>query len=430
MRRSTPRVSRPSRLRAVLVRPGFRLVLLSSLLASSASAQSVVVFGKKVYTMAGPPLENATVLIINGKIEAVGSGPLRAIVPEGTRRLEAAVVVPGLIDAHSTVGLSGIFNHPHDQDQLERSAPVQPELRAVDAYNPKEKLVEWVRGFGVTTLHTGHGPGELISGQTFIVKTAGNTVEDALVVDQAAIAVTLSEEARRGDPMGADKGGKSPGTRGKMMAMLRQEFIKTQEYLRKREKAEEDKKPDRDLKYEALGRVLRKEIPLLVTAHKAQDIANALRAAREFDVRVILDGAAESYLMLEEIKSAGVPVILHPTMMRAYREMENMSFETAAKLAEAGIPLAIQSGFEGYVPKTRVVLFEAAITAANGRTFDEALASITIDAARILGVDKRLGSLEVGKDGDLALYDGDPFEYTTHCTATIVNGRIVHEGKR
>lgn len=393
-------------------------------------AQNAVVFGKKVYTMSGPPLENATVVVINGKITSVGSGPVRAIVPDGTRRIEAEVVTPGLIDAHSTVGLTGIFNHPHDQDQLERSAPIQPELRALDAYNPKEKLVEWVRSFGVTTLHTGHGPGELVSGQTFVVKTAGNTVEEALVVEEATLAVTLAEEARKGDHMGMDKGGKTPGTRGKMMAMLRQELIKTQEYMRKREKAEADKKPDRDLKYDALARAIKKEIPMLITAHKAQDIGNALRLAKEFDLRIILDGAAESYLLIEEIKAAGVPVVLHPTMMRAYGEMENMSFETASKLAEAGIPVAIQSGFEGYVPKTRVVLFEAGITAANGRTFEEALASITIDAARILGIEKRVGSLEVGKDADLALYDGDPFEYTTHCTATIVNGKVVHEGKR
>lgn len=169
---------------------------------------------------------------------------------------------------------------------------------------------------------------------------------------------------------------------------------------------------------------------MLITAHKAQDIANALRLAKEFDLKIILDGAAESYLLIDEIKAAGVPVILHPTMMRAYGEMENMSFETASKLHKAGIPIAIQSGFEGYVPKTRVVLFEAAVTAANGQTFEEALASITIDAAKILGIAKRVGSLEVGKDADVALYDGDPFEYTTHCTGTIINGKLAFEGKR
>ena len=134
--------------------------------------------------------------------------------------------------------------------------------------------------------------------------------------------------------------------------------------------------------------------------------------------------------MIDEIKAAGVPVIVHPPMMRAYGEMKNMSMETPAKLVRAGIPMAMQSGFESYVPKTRVVLFEAAIAAANGLTFDETLASITISPARILGIDARVGSLEVGKDGDLALYNGDPFEYTTHCIGVVIEGNIVSDTAR
>jgi imidazolonepropionase-like amidohydrolase len=134
--------------------------------------------------------------------------------------------------------------------------------------------------------------------------------------------------------------------------------------------------------------------------------------------------------MVEELKAAGIPVIVHPSMARAYAEMENMSFETAAKLKTAGVLVALQSGYESYVPKTRVVLFEAALTAANGLSFEEALATITIDAARILGIDRRVGSLEVGKDGDLALYDGDPFEYTSHCIGVVINGQAVNETPR
>ena len=125
-----------------------------------------------------------------------------------------------------------------------------------------------------------------------------------------------------------------------------------------------------------------------------------------------------------------MPVIVHPTMQRAFGETENLSFETAAKLRHAGIPIALQSGYESYVPKTRVVLFEAAVAAANGLSFAEALGSITIDAARILGIDKRVGSLEVGKDGDIALYDGDPFEYTSHCVGVIIDGRVVSDTPR
>ena len=149
--------------------------------------------------------------------------------------------------------------------------------------------------------------------------------------------------------------------------------------------------------------------------------------ASEFKIKIVLDGASEVYLDLDAVKKAGVPVILHPPMSRSFGDQENQSMETAVALRKAGIPFALQSGFEGYVPKTRVILFEAAVAAANGLSFDEALASITIDSARILGVDKRVGSLEAGKDGDIALYDGDPFEYTSHCIGTVIDGQVVSQ---
>ena len=142
----------------------------------------------------------------------------------------------------------------------------------------------------------------------------------------------------------------------------------------------------------------------------------------------MLDGCSDAPLVLPEIKSSGFSVILHPTMKRSSEDAANLSMETAAKLKAAGIPFALQSGYENYVPKTRVVLFEAAVAAANGLGFDAALASITLDAAKILGIDARTGSLAPGKDADLALYDGDPFEYTTHCTGTVVGGQVFADG--
>jgi imidazolonepropionase-like amidohydrolase len=168
-------------------------------------------------------------------------------------------------------------------------------------------------------------------------------------------------------------------------------------------------------------------VTALVTVHKASDILTALRLAEEFGFRMVLDGASEAYLVLDEIRRAGVPVILHPTMVRTSGETANASFETAATLREAGILFALQSGFEGYVPKTRVVLFEAAVTAANGQSFENALSSITIDAARILGVANRVGSIEPGKDADLVLFDGDPFEYTTRTCGVMIGGAMVSE---
>lgn len=390
-----------------------------------ASAQ-VAVKGKIVHTMAGAPLENGVVVIQDGKISAIGRADQIAI-PDGYRVLEAAVVTPGLVDAHSTVGFSGIYNIPHDQDQLEHSSPIQPELRAIDAYNAQEDLIEWVRSFGVTTVHAGHAPGELMSGQTLIAKTAGKTANVAVIVESKAIATTIGPAAQK-------TGGKSPGTRGKTIAMLRAELIKAREYTEKQRRAaaagDKADPPPRDLRLETLGRVLAGEQPLMVTTHRAQDIASSLRLAQEFGIKIWLDGAAESYLLTDEIKAAGVPVILHPTMQRAIGDQENLSFETASKLVAAGIPVALQSGYEAYVPKTRVVLFEAGVAAANGLSQEQALRSITLDAAKILGVDKRVGSLEVGKDGDVALYDGDPLEYSTHCVGTIVDGRVVSDVPR
>ena len=403
----------PMRLAAILA-----LAAASSLLAASSFAQ-VAVRGETVYTMAGAPLKDAVILVKDGRIERVGVG---LAIPAGWRELKARVVTPGLIDAHSVVGLAGYLNQPHDQDQLEASAPIQPELRAIDAYNPDERLVAWVRSFGVTTIHTGHGPGALISGQTMIAKTRGKEVDAAVIVPTAMIAATVGKGASTTEE------GKSPGTRAKAIALLRAELIKAREYLGKKENAEKGKEPERSLRLEALGQVLRGEVPLLVTVNRASDIVTTLRVAEEFKIRVVLDGAAEAYLVTDRIKKAGVPVIVHPTMARDFGETENMSKETASILRKAGIPIALQSGFESYVPKTRLVLFEAAEASAYGLTFDQALAAITIDAARILGIEKRVGSIEPGKDGDLALYDGDPFSWTSHCVGTIIQGEVVSEG--
>ena len=383
---------------------------------ASSSGETLAIHGATVHTMAGAPIPEGVVIVVDGRIAAVGPAGAVAI-PADARVLRAAVVTPGLVDAHCVVGLSGYLNQDQDQDQLDTSDPVQPELRAVDAYNPRERLVEWVRGFGVTTLHTGHAPGMLVSGQTMVVKTA----PDAVVLKPTAMVATTLGDAGRSQ---GEK--KAPGTRAKSVAMLRTELTKGVEYRRKQTDPDPEKRPAPDLRLEAMSRIVAGEWPLLVTADRATDIEAALRVAEEFGIRIVLDSAAESHLIVDRIRASGMPVILHPTMKRAGSgETENASFETAATLRRAGIPVALQSGYESYVPKTRVVLFEAGVASANGLTIDEALATITIDAARILGVADRIGSLEPGKDADVALFDGDPFEYTTHCTGVIIDGKVV-----
>lgn len=377
------------------------------------AAQNLAVRAETLHTAAGDPIANGVVLIKDGKIERVGPAA-QVPIPAGYQTLSAKVVIPGLVDAHTVVGLSGYQNQPQDQDQVERSAPMQPELRAIDAYDPQERLIEWVRSFGTTTMNTGHGPGILVSGQTMIVKTRGATPEAAALNPAAMVAATLGDGARESQP------GRSPGSRSKAIAMLRAEFIKAKEY----------KGTTRDLRTETFAKVVKGEMPLLVTVNRAHDIVAAIRLAKEFNIKLVLDSVAEAPLVLDEIKASGYPVILHATQFRSGGDAENVSFDTAAKLQAAGIPYAIQTGFEGYVPKTRVLVWEAGVAAANGLTFRQALEAVSINAARILGIANRVGSLEPGKDADLAMFDGDPFEYTTHCTGVLIDGKVVSTERR
>ena len=382
-----------------------------------ASAQIAVV-GQTVYTMAGDPITDGVVLIKDGKIEKVGAKS-EIDIPKDYTVVTGKIVTPGLIDAHSVVGLAGIYNQREDQDQLDKSNAIQPELRALDAYNAREELIGWLRSYGITTVHTGHAPGALISGQSIIVKTAGETVEEALLDSSAMLTMTLGATVGRNF--------KSPGTRAKGMALLRNEFLKAQTYQRKMQNKDQSKRPSRDLKMEVLGEALSGKLPVLITAQRAPEIMSALRLAREFGLKLVLDGAAESYLLIDEIKAAKIPVIIHPTMVRNYGDTENAAFTTAGELHFNDIPIAFQSGYESYVPKTRVVLFEAAVAVGHGMPFTAALESLTIGAAKILGIARRVGSLEKGKDADVVVFDGDPFEYLSHVCTVIINGEIVHQ---
>jgi len=386
------------------------------------SSPPLAILGARVYPVSSAPIVDGLVLIRDGKIVYVGPAAGKTFAPDH-RVVRAAVVTPGLVDVRGTVGVSGWLNQTHDQEQLEKSGPFQPELRAIDAYNAHDELVGFIRARGVTTLHTGHGPGALISGQTFVVKTRGQGADADAMVPAAMIAATLGAAATTTDR------GKAPGTPAKVIALLRAELIKARDYAGKRAKAAEDKKPARDLRLETMGRALDGTQRLMISVDAARDILAALRVAEEFGLKIVLEGCADAPLVLDEIKASGFPVILHPTMQRSNQAKANLSLETAAKLKQAGILFAIESGFEGYVPKTRVVLYEAALAAANGLPQEAALAAITLDAARILGVADRVGSLETGKDGDVALYDGDPFEYITHCLGVTINGKL-YPGER
>ncbi len=358
--------------------------------------------------MAGSPLIHGTILISKGKIEAIGPD---LTIPTLYKIYRAKTVTPGLIDARSVVGFSGAYNVPSDQDQLEKSSALQPELRAIDAYNPEDKLVEFVRKNGITTLHTGHGVGALISGQTMVVKTKPGLTEEVTLVPVAMLAMTL------GPTVSANF--TSPGTKSKQMAILRTELLKAQQPMKKDSAAIQT-----DLKQQMLQRLLKREIKALIEANSSVDIMSAIRLAKEFNLRLVIEGGAEAYRLIDQIKASQAEVIVHATMARAGGETQNMTMENAAILTRAGIAVSIESGYESYVPKTRIVLYEAAIAMAKGLPYEEALKTITLNPAKLLGLEKRIGSLEKGKDADMVLYNGDPFEYLTKVCMVIIDGKV------
>jgi imidazolonepropionase-like amidohydrolase len=314
------------------------------------------------------------------------------------------------------------------------SDPNQADLRVLDAFNPNEPLLEFLRREGVTVVRACPGRANVIAGQAGIFRTYGPTVEKMTVRFPAALVVNLGEAPKKSYP------NKLPTTRMGTAALVRNALAQAQSDRRKRAAAkDEDKRPPRNLKLEALGLALDRKLPVVFSGHRADDLETALRLAREFHLRAELDLAAEAYLMADRIAAAGVPVVVHPTMQRP-SEMEtlNIHLGNAAVLAGHKVPLAIGTGYESYVPKTRVLRHEAAVAAVNGLGCERALAAVTLGAARVLGIDDRFGSIEPGKVGDLVLYDGDPsnptlpvdpFETTTRVSYVIMDGRIVYSRK-
>ncbi|MDC0979867.1 amidohydrolase, partial [Balneolaceae bacterium] len=312
----------------ILLRSFLLLALFSATTRAQSSDNHYVIDADSIHIGTGEVLYNGRVLVHGGIIRAVGAQS-EIEIPSGATRLKAQIVTPGFIDAHTVVGLAGYLNDPgSDQDQLDRSNAIQPELRALDAYNPAEPLVTHLRNHGVTTIQTGHAPGALISGQSLIIKTNAQQAQQALV-SQSMLTFSLG---------GVISGAFSkPGTRAKSMAMIRQELIKAQDYAKKRSAGTLS---STDLGMEALADLLDGRTQALVSVHRAQDILTALRLQKEFGFQMVLDGVAEIYLVLDQVKESGVPVILHPTMLRATGEAVNVSMETAALLAEEGIPFA------------------------------------------------------------------------------------------
>ena len=390
-----------------------------TLLAMLASAQDLAVRGDVVYPVRGEPIENGVVLVRDGQIAEVG-GMDEVRIPSGYTVIKGKAVTPGLIDGLSQVGLTGIWNNDGaDQDHRERGR-VNPQLRAIDAYNSWEPLVGWLREHGVTTVQIGPSPGGLVAGRAAVVQTLAQAPDSVAIESDGAMVFTLGEAAQRGD---------GPGSRMGTAADIRQALTRAKEYGERRQLPLADR-PEQDLGLDALVDVLSGERRAVFVAHRADDLLTALRIRDEFGLQMTLAGASEAYLVREQLAEARVPVLVGPVMIRnpsLESETANASFENAALLAEAGVPVGFTGGFEGYVPKVRVVLWEAAIAAANGLGRERTLEALTYAPAAFLGIEEKLGSIEAGKQADLVVFDGDPFETTSHVCTVIVNGSVVSD---
>ena len=375
----------------------------------------IVVEASRIHTGTGEPIENGMVVVRDGKIVAVCKvGEVQE--PEGATLIRTAQVSPGLIDAFTVAGLAGAWNIPADQDQDEPSDPNQSDLRVLDGFNPLEPLMEFLRANGVTVVHSTPGRVNPVAGTTGVFRCDGRTAEGAALNKALAMLVNLGETPKESFKV------KGPQTRMGTAALVRRQLVEAQAY--KEKKGTVPSNP----KHEAWLPALDGKVPVIFAAHRADDIRTGLRIAEEFKLKPVIALGTEAWMLADELAKKKVPVIVHPTMQRAAGSMETQHtlLANAAILQKAGVQVLLGTAYEGYVPKIRNLRSEAAMAAANGLGHAAAMKMVTLDAAKFLGIDKDHGSLEAGKTADLVLYDGDPFEHSTHVLLTIMAGKVVY----
>lgn len=373
----------------------------------------------KILTMSDKEKEmipGGTLLIKDGVMEGILEKEEE--VPGEYRKIDAkgCFVMPGFIEAHCHMGITEEKKGMEGDDCNEGVDPITPSLRAIDAINPMDDAFHNAVRAGITAANIGPGSANVVGGQFLVVNNHGRCIDEMVLKAPSALKVAFGENPK----VNYSGMGKSPATRMAIAAMLRKELLAAKQYL-------SDHKKDRntDLRYEAYRPVFEKKIPIKAHVHRADDIQTAIRIAKEFDVRMTLDHCSEGHLIADEIKASGFPAIVGPDLASRNKiEVQNMAFKTAGILSKAGVLTAITTDHPVSLIQTLPLC--AALAVKEGMEMDAALKAITIHAAEICGVDDKIGSLDRGKQADIVIYDGHPFDIFTRTMCTLIKGEIVY----
>lgn len=377
-----------------------------------------------ILTMAGKTFKNGSVVMEGKKIVEVGDVDLSKYKNADIIDAKGLLVTPGLVDPHCHIGVMEEGIRFEGNDTNEMSNPITPELRGIDSVYVKDMAFDYTYKAGITTVNTGPGSANVIGGTFCAIKTYGETVDEMVLKEETCMKMALGENPKRS----YGSNGKTPVTRMASAALMREWLFKAKEYSEKVKAYEADKenetKPAFDMKLHALARVFDGMI-VKIHAHRADDIMTAIRVIKEFGLNASIEHATEAYLIPKQIKAEGIPVIIGPTLgMASKYELVNKSFKSGKVLEDNGIEFAIMTDHPVITLDTTLV--QAALFIKEGLSEEKALEGLTIASAKINGIDDRVGSLEIGKDADVVIWDGPIFDIMTRTTHVVINGEVVH----